>query len=483
MRKLFFLIPLFCLLVFCLMSCAPERQEKELNTSAVNSNTIDFAPWGVQFNVLEPHSGIYPGDWDSIALKERIDSMVYHASEMGVKWVRFSINWSTYQLDDGTFVWDYVDQTVDGLVENDIEIVLCFHGGHRAFTETMSVRGEKEIQAWADMVDAVTKRYADRIRYWELWNEPNAVWFWKPNPSAKEYTELLKVFNEVVHRNVQNAVLLGGSLARLDLLYADTLIQLGATDYIDIMTIHPYGTMPEGILSPIRVTVREPYRYLETDHSVYALLDSLRHTDVQVWQTECGFPSGANSLGWTGNGPWGDTIQAKYILRRFMTDMIFGSKISLIFTMKDYSYSNPDMINYKGLLRRDTHERKPSFYTFRNVVALLDGHVRVVNEVRSDSLVSVLEYGDFSGIETKDIMSTQLTDGENEFFAYWLKWRMQEHILYPASVEVHSKTFTDPVLVDLIKGTYVSVEFNEHDIAVLPLYDYPMVIAERSSVE
>lgn len=480
-----FSLLIFASLVLFLSSCSLSRnecQEKKLNIDPITSGDIEFAPWGVQFNVLEPHSGIYIGDWDSVAVKTRIDSMVYHAAQMGVKWVRFSINWSTIQLDDGTFVWDYVDRTVEGLTKNDIEIILCLHGGHRAFTETMSVRGQEEIQAWRIMADAISKRYADKIQHWELWNEPNTVWFWKPNPSAKEYLKLLKVFHEVLSDNVDNPVLLGGSLARLDLPFADTLIQLGAMDYIDVMSIHPYGNFPEAILSPIRMTVQVPYHYLPADHSVYELIDKLEGSGTEVWQAECGYPSGANSLGWTGNGPWGDTIQAKWVLRRFMTDMIFGSPVSIIFTMKDYSYSNPDKINYKGFLRRDTYERKPSFHTFQHTTALLNGSVKAFHS-DADSVVSLVEAGDFPGSKKGDVMSTHLKNEKHEFYAYWLKWRMQEHIHAPARVQIQLSSFDDPVLVDLIKGTYLSVEMNEQGVAVLPLSDYPLVIAERSNVK
>ena len=118
-------------------------------------------------------------------------------------------------------------------------------------------------------------------------------------------------------------------------------LSLVSHKYIDIFSIHPYGEFPEAIFKPVRVPVKTPLQYIEADHSIFRLKELFKGTSVKIWQDECGYASSANSLGWTGNGPWGDTIQAKWLLRRMLTDMIVGSDISGYFSLYEFRDGNP----------------------------------------------------------------------------------------------------------------------------------------------
>jgi hypothetical protein len=61
---------------------------------------------------------------------------------------------------------------------------------------------------------------------------------------------------------------------------------------------------------------------------------------ITLWQGECGYPSGDNSGGWQGRGPWGERIQAKWVLRRLLTDFGLGLEVTNAFVLREFEQEN-----------------------------------------------------------------------------------------------------------------------------------------------
>lgn len=474
------LIVRFCLIIL-LCQCT---NREELHMHYQKSEDIVKSPWGIEFNPLTPHITYYRGDWNPIQLNEKIDKMVTEANELGIKWVRFSINWSTVQNDDSTFDFDYVDRVINGLIKEKIEVMICLNGGHRKFTQAISVKGEKEMVAWLKFLEQMTMRYKEKVRYWEIWNEPNGIWFWKPAPCAKDYVELVKQSSQLIRKNIPEAVIVGGSLARLDLPFADSLARYGIDKYVNVISFHPYNEFPEAIVRKMQVPVKTPVQYMEPDHSVYQLKELFEPKGVKVWQAECGYPSAANGTGWNGNGPWGEQIQGKWILRRMLTDLFFGSDISVYFCFTD-NPENGNNSNTKGLLRRKTLERKPAFYVLRNLANLINGNIIPDSEQKLE-ITSIKDEGGFKGFRIKDVFSFSFTkNSQSKFIAYWLPWRMQE-ITTGATIQLTTSGIEDPVLIDLLNGKITKPVIEKSDsgklLITLPLMDYPLLITDKSEI-
>lgn len=471
------------LTIFCLLAITIHAQSGETIIKHRSSGEIKYSPWGVQFNPVAPHIDIEIDKVNNSQVFTIIDTLLNALDNTGSKWVRFSINWSTIQDADGKFHWTYTDKVIDGIHKKGINIILCLNGGHKKFTKDTSVRGNDEMKAWLNFTDSVSRRYNKQVKYYEIWNEPNTIWFWLPGPVAAEYHELVKQSSILLRRNVPEVKIIGGSLARLDLLFADTLVQLGINKYIDIFSIHPYGEFPEAIFKPVRVPVKTPLQYIETDHSILSLKELFKGTTVKIWQDECGYASSANSLGWTGNGPWGDTIQAKWLLRRMLTDMIAGSDISGYFSLYEFRDGTPDKYNSKGLLKLESFTRKPAYYTFRNMASVFSDSV-FVNQISSPGITEKKDEGFFSNFNKGELIACNLVCRSGNCFAYWLPWRMQETVR-PAIVSISINKLKDPVLVDMIKGNVIPVrtKISENglmEISDIPLTDYPIFIMEKA---
>jgi len=449
------------------------------------SSQIGYSPWGVQFNPVAPHIDLEIEKVNNQQVYNVIDSLLGDLNESGSKWVRFSVNWNYIQDPSGNFYWTYSDKVIKGLHKRGISIIVCLNGGNKPLTRNASIRGEKEMEYWLTFVDSLSRRYSKEVKYYELWNEPNTVWFWQPSPKASEYFELVKQSSSILRKNVPGVKVIGGSLARLDLPFADTLARMGIHKYIDVFSIHPYNEFPEAIFKKINIPVKTPTQYIEADHQISELKKLFTGTNVRIWQDECGYASTANSLGWTGNGPWGDSIQSKWILRRMMTDMITGSDISCYFSLYEFREGNPNKYNSKGLLKLGTLEKKLSFYTFRNMASIFSDSVSIpLNPVFK--VIEKITEGIFFNFNPDEVMGYYMKCRNMNCFSYWLPWRMQE-IIKPAKISIQISNITDPVLVDMIKGTVKPLYSKPAGpglivIKNVPLTDYPIFIMERNMV-
>ncbi|NJN82396.1 MAG: glycoside hydrolase family 5 protein [Caldilineaceae bacterium] len=69
-----------------------------------------------------------------------------------------------------------------------------------------------EVQDFADFVEAVVTRYRGRIRYYQLWNEPNIYPEWGSYPIDPEaYAQLLKAGAEAARVADPDAVIIAGA--------------------------------------------------------------------------------------------------------------------------------------------------------------------------------------------------------------------------------------------------------------------------------
>ena len=122
---------------------------------------------------------------------------------------------------------------------------------------------------YADFVDfaaAVAERYKGRIRYYQIWNEPNGNEEWgKHQPvNPEEYTELLCLTYERIKEIDPEAVVLMGALTPTvavdgrnlnDIIYLQRMYLAGAGDCFDILSAQGYGLWSGATDHRLRPTV------------------------------------------------------------------------------------------------------------------------------------------------------------------------------------------------------------------------------------
>jgi polysaccharide biosynthesis protein PslG len=109
-----------------------------------------------------------------------------------------------------------------------------------------------KIADYADFVGAVASRYRGKLRFLQIWNEPNLKneWNWR-TPVPAEFVELLRAGYTAAKQANPDVVILFPSLSPTDgrdkkapmteLEYLDQVYALGGKPYFDIMSAQAYG--------------------------------------------------------------------------------------------------------------------------------------------------------------------------------------------------------------------------------------------------
>jgi len=212
------------------------------------------------------------------------------AQRAGVKWTREEFQWHVTQPQPDRFEWSFYDDLVRVAGEHNIRVygLLAYWSG---WTRPYTREGVHDYARWAAQV---VRRYKDRIRHWEVWNEPN-IFFWS---GPKElYTEALKEAYAAIKSEDPQAQVLGCSTAGIDTSFIRKVIEGGAP--FDILTIHPY-----------RAGLNEN-AFIDELRSVSRLVE-----DRPVWITE---------MGWSSHiGGFTEREQAGYVARTYLSALASG---------------------------------------------------------------------------------------------------------------------------------------------------------------
>jgi hypothetical protein len=446
---------------------------------AKSSDQIGHSYWGIQ-------AGAY--DEETLA----------KARAIGVKWTRVLAGWARVEKEKGQFDWSRLDTAIDALLRFSITPFVTVTNGNPMYTgigryddpKLAAIYGDspappvepEAVKAWLEFVGAAIDRYKDRIRYWEIWNEPNHRKYWGAPPNAEDYGNLVRVTSE-----------------RIRALHPDAKIIAGSTAGIS-------PDFHEGYLS--RCNPMPRFREMLDKHK----------PQLEVWQGECGIASQSRTTGYRATGPWGPSIQAKWLLRQSFVDTYFcGTTLSNYFKLfsdgelepeatervlggLDRKFGAPERngsrmhargVNEKCILFAADRSPKPAYYAYQNLCAVMDSRYRKDDPEYS---FEVNKPGSFHGIgEYEDAFPSvpllacfKSTDAA--LIALWLPWIPQETIAEFASVSLDvGYAFKDPVLLDLLTGDAYKLEDFQSSggktrFGHLPLADYPLVIAERSEV-
>ena len=113
-----------------------------------------------------------------------------------------------------------------------------------------------DLHDFADFAAAVAGRYRGRVRYYQIWNEPNIYPEWGEQPvNPEHYVDLLRLAADAIRREDPAAVIVAGALAATidldgtvnagrnlnDLLFLQRMYDAGAADTFDVMAVQGYG--------------------------------------------------------------------------------------------------------------------------------------------------------------------------------------------------------------------------------------------------
>ncbi|MBN1581713.1 MAG: hypothetical protein JXA89_13495, partial [Anaerolineae bacterium] len=153
--------------------------------------------------------------------------------------------------------WEKYDHIVDLAEQYGIEIIARLDNPPnwtRAVNDEHNSKHPPDNTAdFGDFVYAVVSRYKGRIRYYQIWNEPNLVDEWG-EVNAHAYVELLKVAYTRAQEADPECVIVAGALSATieldaqtlgrginDFIYLQQMYDAGAADHFHILSMQGYG--------------------------------------------------------------------------------------------------------------------------------------------------------------------------------------------------------------------------------------------------
>jgi len=404
---------------------------------------------------------------------------------LGAKGIRLQAGWARCEHVKGAYEWAWLDAVIDDALAQGVQPWLQLSYGNPLYAGGGDARlggglpsSPEALAAWDRWVRALAERYRDRVREWEVWNEPDL------NTHGVVPVEAyvgLYIRTATILREVQPAArIFALALARTPA-YADKFLAgMQARDrlaLIDAITIHNYPRNPDDT---------------QLTDQVRALIGKYGHA-IQVRQGETGAPSRYQENFALKKISLTETIQAKWNLRRLLAHRAKDVPMNL-FTLSDMHYTQADnqgvgengvQMNYKGLLTTNPD---------RSIAAIKLAYLaaQVVFTVFDDTLGRLLQYP-FASTALRGVAMTgyQRTAGEGQVAAYWFNDAppAEANGVTLADFVLPAGRFREPVLVDVRTNRVYAIPPARWTQGAegaafrgLPVYDAPLLIAEKSAL-
>jgi len=147
-------------------------------------------------------------------------------------------DWGALETAPGQWKWEALDQQMDYLSQHGMDF-----GGTLIGTPKWNTKDKpgslpvNNIEGWSGYVSAVVGHAKGRIKRWEVWNEPPNFTGKKQTPA--DYAKIVASAYDAA-KAADPSCMIGLAAKSAHLNYLEQVIQAGAKDHFDFITVHPY---------------------------------------------------------------------------------------------------------------------------------------------------------------------------------------------------------------------------------------------------
>lgn len=195
----------------------------------------------------------------------------------GIRQVRDEQYWEKIEREPGVYSFpEPFTRYMVELADHGIEPLIVLSFANHLYDRGLTPFSADGRAAYARYGRAVLDHYGSQIRAVEIWNEFNGSFCEGPcrddRPSA--YVDLLEPAFRTLKAWRPDVTVVGGATADVPLPYLEALAQKGALDLMDVLSLHPYSSTPEGVGKEISKLRELAARY--------------GHPELPIWATEFG---------------------------------------------------------------------------------------------------------------------------------------------------------------------------------------------------
>ncbi len=214
----------------------------EISPSHLIPNT-DVNPFGANFFL----------QWEAEPFKR--EKTVELAAQAGIGWAKQQFPWEDIEPSPGQFRWEKYDEIVDLYREHGLHVIARLDRPPDWTREDnrFPQRPPDDFNDYGDFVEQFVRHFQGRVRYIQIWNEPNIFPEWGDQPVDPEaYTRLLAIAYRRAKSVDPNVYVLSAPLAinvenfparrnLSDLVFLEEMYQAGAADSFDILSANAFG--------------------------------------------------------------------------------------------------------------------------------------------------------------------------------------------------------------------------------------------------
>jgi len=415
---------------------------------------------------------------------------------LGIKRLRLQGGWAKTEKVKGQFDFAWLDHIVNDAVARGFMPWLqtsygnaLYPGGGGTNLSAGLPTSAEALAAYDRWVTAMATRYKDKVFDWEVWNEPN---FGDNALNTPEATADFNVRTAKIIKRIQPGARISGlALGHYNRPWVDRFFKrlndLRGFPLFDNMTYHDYAYNPDGNVHEVAQLRAQLDRYAPA---------------MRLRQGENGAPSGGGSgRGALWDYPWSELTQAKWKTRRMLRDL--GQDIeSSVFSIVEMNYSAGPINrrNFKGILKVDGNNRvvrpKTAYYAIQHLTSIFDNtleRIRTLEELHTLEAAApnanALRHSTDRNVAAFGYRNR--TSGKHAY-SLWLAENIPAESNAPNINEIGivNADIDAPVWIDIISGavheipaSQVSRKGNITRYQGIPLYDAPIVLADKSLVQ
>lgn len=424
------------------------------------------------------------------------DQYKEYLAPLGIKLLRMQAGWAKTEKIKGEYDWSWLDHIVNDATSRGLKPWLqtsygnkLYPGGGGANLGAGMPTSKEALEAYDNWVAAMVTRYIDKVKDWEVWNEPN---FGDNSINTPEMTADLNIRTaEIIKRIQPEARISGLALGHFGLPFAEQFFKIiaekGKMKLFDNMTYHDYVYNPDA-------------NYCEVEE-MKALLAKYG-PGVKLRQGENGAPSaGGSGRGALWDYDWTELSQAKWDTRRMIGNLGHDIECS-IFGIIEMAYTNGPInrMNIKGIIQSDSTKQvirpKMAYYAIQNVTSVFDNSLELIVDLKhSHNIEGAGENKHIYSKQTDRSLSVygfQNKSTHKQVYAIWMDESipLNTNTLKMETFSFTNANFENPVFVDLLTGGVYEIPSNQWSkkgntftFKNIPVYDSPILIADKSLIK
>ncbi len=382
---------------------------------------LGCAPDGAASDELNPF-----GVGSSAEASGRFAEWMPKMGQAGVKWIRIFPEWNVIQPSPGLWSWSWIDSLLSTAASNHLNVSGLFLYNAGWIDPNTHTFPTNHYAEWAVYVSNVVHHAAGRVRFWEVWNEPESF---AAGGSPAEYARLVtNAFTAAKAADPEAQI--GLSVASVDVQYLERTIEAGAAKHFDYVCVHPYevlgtvGSGQEALYMSIVPTLRK-----------MLAAKAPKKAQVPIWFTEIGEDLKGGIM---------PTKQAQDLVKAYTMAIAQGVSRIEWFEAAEGGYA-------MGLLDAQGRPR-PAYTALRNLVAQLGPSPTYKGWV----LLNDRDYGFvFRGTETS-VMAAWAPPSQADWVAFGQSVKLLEPVLGGVVNRDEAELSNAPVLVLGVPATLVA---------------------------